>query len=62
MTQEMLGHANIVTTAIYTAFDHREATDAVSAISFASDGGQKTHRDDGFHHRRLTVVEGGLAG
>ena len=53
LTQEMLGHANIVTTAIYTAFDHRAATEAVSAISFAP--------DDAPTPRRLTVMEGGLA-
>ena len=54
LTQEVLGHANIVTTAIYTAFDHRAATEAVSAISFAP--------DDAPTPRRLTVMEGGLAG
>lgn len=54
LTQEMLGHANIVTTAIYTAFDQRAAGEAVSAISFASVAGPEP--------RRLTVVEGGLAG
>jgi site-specific recombinase XerD len=54
LTQEMLGHASVITTAIYTAFDQRAAGEAVSAISFASDGGPTT--------RRLSVVEGDLAG
>lgn len=35
LTQEMLGHANPATTAIYTAFDRRAAGEAVRAMSFA---------------------------
>ena len=34
MTQEMLGHANPATTAIYTAFDKTAAAKAVKAMSF----------------------------
>lgn len=35
MTQEMLGHANPATTAIYTAFDKKAAGVAVRAMTFA---------------------------
>ena len=35
VTQEMLGHANPATTAIYTAYDVRAAAEAVASMSFA---------------------------
>ena len=38
MVQEMLGHANLSTTAIYTAFDTDSATDAIRAMAFLEDG------------------------
>jgi site-specific recombinase XerD len=38
MTQEMLGHANPATTAIYTAFDQRAAMRSVQAMSFNDPG------------------------
>jgi integrase/recombinase XerD len=34
LTQEMLGHARLETTAIYTAFDRRAAGDAIRSMSF----------------------------
>jgi integrase len=51
MTQEMMGHVDPSTTAIYTAFDLRDATEAVCALSF----------DDRDRSPGLRVVLGGLS-
>jgi integrase/recombinase XerC len=37
LTQEMLGHANLATTAIYTAFDRRAAAAAIGELGFTGD-------------------------
>jgi integrase/recombinase XerC len=42
LTQEMLGHANMATTAIYTAFDRRAAGHAVGALNFDPDPPEPT--------------------
>ena len=52
MTQEMLGHASPATTAIYTAFDRREAAAAIRNMSFGpgpqtgSEVGLSDHPDE----------------
>ena len=55
LTQEMMGHADPSTTAIYTAFDLRDATDAVQSLSFARVNRRPSHL-------RLVGLRGGRGG
>ena len=36
LTQEMLGHSNLATTAIYTQFDRRAAATAIGQLDFSA--------------------------
>lgn len=54
MVQEMLGHANLSTTAVYTAFDTDSAGEAIRAMAFLGDELRPKRHG-------LTVLEGWVA-